>query len=109
MAAEQARPVTGSGLGPAYAAVRVRLGLVVALFAVAAVGWWWTVGQMQDMDEGPWTSLGAFGWFLGVWVVMMAANAGRRPLPVIGWARSAAITQAAHEKSDVDSPVFPSY
>ena len=73
MAAEQTRPVTGSGLGPAYAAVRVRLGLVVALFAVAAVGWWWTVGQMQDMDEGPWTSLGAFGWFLGVWVVMMAA------------------------------------
>jgi predicted metal-binding membrane protein len=73
MAAEQTRPVTGSGLGPAYAAVRVRLGLVIALFAVAAVGWWWTVGQMQGMDEGPWTSLGAFGWFLGVWVVMMAA------------------------------------
>jgi len=73
MAAEQTRPVTGSGLGPAFAAVRVRLGLVLALFALAAVGWWWTVGQMQGMDEGPWTSLGAFGWFLGVWVVMMAA------------------------------------
>ena len=73
MAPEQTRPVTGSGLGPAYAAVRVRLGLVIALFALAAVGWWWTVGQMQGMDEGPWTSLGAFGWFLGVWVVMMAA------------------------------------
>jgi predicted metal-binding membrane protein len=28
---------------------------------------------MQGMDDGPWTSLGAFGWFLGVWVVMMAA------------------------------------
>jgi predicted metal-binding membrane protein len=25
------------------------------------------------MDEGPWTGLGSFGWFLGVWVVMMAA------------------------------------
>ena len=73
MAAEQIRPVTGSGLGPAFAAVRVRLGLVLALFGLAAVGWWWTVGQMQGMDEGPWTSLGAFGWFLGVWVVMMAA------------------------------------
>jgi predicted metal-binding membrane protein len=73
MAPEQTRPVTGSGLGPAYAAVRVRLGLVLALFALAAAGWWWTVGQMQGMDEGPWTSLGAFGWFLGVWVVMMAA------------------------------------
>jgi predicted metal-binding membrane protein len=25
------------------------------------------------MDEGPGTDLGAFGWFLGVWLVMMAA------------------------------------
>jgi predicted metal-binding membrane protein len=73
MAAEQTRPVADSGLGPAFAAVRVRLGLVLALFGLAAVGWWWTVGQMQGMDDGPWTALGAFGWFLGVWVVMMAA------------------------------------
>jgi hypothetical protein len=73
MATEQARPVTGSGLGPAFAAVRVRLGLVLALFGLAAVGWWWTVGQMEGMDDGPWTALGAFGWFLGIWVVMMAA------------------------------------
>jgi predicted metal-binding membrane protein len=72
MAAEQAQPISG-GLRPAFAAVRVRLGLVLALFALAAVGWWWIVGQMQGMDEGPWTSLGTFGWFLGVWVVMMAA------------------------------------
>jgi predicted metal-binding membrane protein len=42
------------------------------LFAVAALGWWWT-GQMRGMDNGPWTGLGGFGWFLGVWVVMMAA------------------------------------
>jgi predicted metal-binding membrane protein len=73
MAAEHAQPISGSGLRPAVAAVRVRLGLVLALFALAAVGWWWTVRQMQGMDEGPWTSLGTFGWFLGVWVVMMAA------------------------------------
>jgi predicted metal-binding membrane protein len=73
MAAEQTRPLTDRGLRPAFAAVRVRLGLVLALFALAAVGWWWTVNQMQGMDDGPWTSLGAFGWFLGVWVVMMAA------------------------------------
>jgi predicted metal-binding membrane protein len=73
MAAEQAPPVAGSGLRPAFAAVRVRIGLVLALFGVAAAGWWWTVRQMQGMDEGPWTALGTFGWFLGVWVVMMAA------------------------------------
>jgi predicted metal-binding membrane protein len=25
------------------------------------------------MDDGPWTALGTLGWFLGAWVVMMAA------------------------------------
>jgi len=28
---------------------------------------------MQGMDGGPWTDLGTLGWFVGVWVVMMAA------------------------------------
>ena len=63
----------GAGLAPAFAAVRVRLGLVVALFALAAVGWWWTARQMDGMDDGAWTGLGTLGWFLGIWVVMMAA------------------------------------
>ena len=63
----------GSGLAPAFAAVRVRLGLVALLFAVAGLGWWWTVRQMRGMDEGPWTGLGSLTWFLGVWVTMMAA------------------------------------
>ena len=40
---------------------------------LAGVGWWWTAQQMRGMDEGPWTGLGTLGWFLGVWVVMMAA------------------------------------
>ena len=42
-------------------------------FAVAAIGWVWTAREMRGMDAGPWTSLGSLGWFLGVWVVMMAA------------------------------------
>jgi predicted metal-binding membrane protein len=28
---------------------------------------------MRGMDQGPWTGLGTLGWFLGIWVVMMAA------------------------------------
>ncbi len=63
----------GGGLAPAFAAIRVRLGLVAVLFALAGVGWWWTAYQMRGMDQGPWTGLGTLGWFLGVWVVMMAA------------------------------------
>ena len=63
----------GTGLGPALSAARSRLGLVAVLFAIAAVGWWSTGARMDGMDEGPWTALGALGWFLGAWVVMMAA------------------------------------
>ena len=62
-----------TGLSPAFAAARARLGLVVLLFSLAGVGWWWTADQMRGMDHGPWTALGTAGWFLGVWVVMMAA------------------------------------
>lgn len=69
----EAGSVTGPGLGPAYAATRAHLGLVAVLLTLAAAGWWWTVGEMRGMDDGPWTALGTFGWFLGVWVVMMAA------------------------------------
>ena len=63
----------GGGLAPAFAATRTRVGLVALLFALAAAGWWWTVDRMRGMDAGPWSSLGTLGWFLGVWVVMMAA------------------------------------
>ncbi len=61
------------GPGPAFAAARTRLGLVGSLFVLAGVGWWWTLDQMRGMDGGPWTHLGTFAWFLGVWVVMMAS------------------------------------
>jgi predicted metal-binding membrane protein len=62
-----------AGPAPALAAVRARLGLVALLFAIAGVGWWWTAERMQGMNDGPWTALGTLGWFLGVWIVMMAA------------------------------------
>jgi predicted metal-binding membrane protein len=63
----------GAGLAPAFSAARARLGLVAALFALAAIGWWSALDRMRGMDDGPWTGLGALGWFLATWVVMMAA------------------------------------
>ena len=63
----------GTGLAPAYAAARTRLGLVALLVVLAAAGWWWTADRMRGMDDGPWTALGGFGWFVGAWVVMMGA------------------------------------
>lgn len=61
------------GLTPLHAAVRARLVLVALLFGAAAAGWLWTAAQMRGMDDGPWTALGGFSWFVGTWVVMMAA------------------------------------
>ena len=61
------------GLRPALAAARARLGLVALLFALAAFAWWFAVDRMRGMDDGPGTDLGTLGWFLGIWVVMMAA------------------------------------
>jgi predicted metal-binding membrane protein len=72
IASTQSHP-GADGLGPAFAAARTRLGLVALLFFLAAIGWWFTVDRMRGMDEGPGTDLGTLGWFLGVWVVMMAA------------------------------------
>jgi predicted metal-binding membrane protein len=56
-----------------YAAARARLGIIALLFVFAGAAWWWTVDQMQGMDDGPWTGLGTLGWFVAVWVAMMAA------------------------------------
>jgi predicted metal-binding membrane protein len=66
------RQVQG-GLADAFAAARARLGLVVLLFVLAGVAWWAAANQMAGMDAGPGTDLGTLGWFVGVWVVMMAA------------------------------------
>jgi predicted metal-binding membrane protein len=62
-----------SELVQAVVAMRARLGLVMLLVALAAAAWWATADRMAGMDAGPGTDLGALGWFLGVWVVMMAA------------------------------------
>ena len=61
-----------SELAEAFSAVRARLALVAILFALAALAWWLTASS-GGMDAGPGTDIGALGWFLGVWVVMMAA------------------------------------
>lgn len=63
----------GTGLAPAFAAARARHGLVAALFVLSGIAWWSTADRMRGMDDGPGTELGTLGWFLGVWLVMMAA------------------------------------
>ena len=71
--AHEGRGVDCEGPTPAFAASRARPSLIALLFALSGVAWWWTVERMRGMDAGPGTDLGTLGWFLGVWVVMMAA------------------------------------
>jgi predicted metal-binding membrane protein len=73
IASAHERPAATAGLAPAFAAARARFGLIALLFSLAAIAWWFTVDRMRGMDYGPGTDLGTVGWFLGVWLVMIAA------------------------------------
>jgi len=64
---------TRGEVADAFAAMRTRLGLVALLFGVTGLAWWSTAQRMAGMDAGPGTDLGTLGWFVGVWIVMMAA------------------------------------
>jgi predicted metal-binding membrane protein len=51
----------------------IQLGLIGLLLVAAVVAWALTNEQMGGMDAGPGTDLGSLGFFIGTWVVMMAA------------------------------------
>ncbi|MDQ3571418.1 MAG: DUF2182 domain-containing protein [Actinomycetota bacterium] len=51
----------------------LQLGLVAVLLALAAAAWALTDGTMQGMDMGPGSDLGSLSFYVGAWVVMMAA------------------------------------
>ena len=51
----------------------IQIGLIGALLVLAVIAWGVTNEQMAGMDAGPGTDPGSLGFFLGVWVVMMAA------------------------------------
>ena len=49
------------------------LATAAILLGAALVTWIVTVSRMHGMDAGPGTDLGSVGWYVGVWVTMMAA------------------------------------
>jgi predicted metal-binding membrane protein len=51
----------------------IQLGLIGLLVVLAAVAWAATDDRMSGMDAGPGSDPGTLGFFIGVWVVMMAA------------------------------------
>jgi predicted metal-binding membrane protein len=49
------------------------LTITAAVFGAAVAAWVVTYRRMRGMDMGPGTDLGELPWFVGVWIVMMAA------------------------------------
>src|SRR5207247_6646834 len=47
--------------------------VAAALLCGTLVAWIVTVQRMRGMNAGPGTDLGGLGWYLGIWVTMMAA------------------------------------
>lgn len=100
-AAPGRRSAVEEGPSPALSAARARLGPVLSLCVLAGVGWWWTVGQMRGMDDGPWSALGGFGWFVLVWLVMMAAMMFPSVAPTV-----ALYSRMTRGRAPLASPVF---
>jgi predicted metal-binding membrane protein len=75
----------------------IQAGLVGLLLVIAAASWGMTADRMAGMDAGPGTDLGGLGWFIGVWVTMMAAMMLPSITPmVVTYAR---ILEGSHERS----------
>jgi predicted metal-binding membrane protein len=51
----------------------LQLGLIAGLVTLAIVAWAVTGGTMEGMDAGPGSDLGSLSFYVGAWVVMMAA------------------------------------
>jgi predicted metal-binding membrane protein len=64
-------------------AIRAERALVGLLLGLVGLAWWCARERMKGMDEGPWTDLGTFGWFVSVWSVMMAAMMLPSALPAV--------------------------
>jgi predicted metal-binding membrane protein len=62
-----------SGRAPSSRLDRAQIGLLGALLALALLAWFVTDNRMGEMDSTPGMALGSLGFYLTVWVVMMAA------------------------------------
>ena len=61
----------------------LRPGVVAALVGATLAAWVLVIARMRSMDAGPGTDLGSAGWYLGIWVTMMAAMMLPSALPMV--------------------------
>jgi predicted metal-binding membrane protein len=78
----------------------------VLVLSAALVTWIVTVQRMRGMDAGPGTDLGGLGWYLGVWVTMMAAMMFPSAAPMILLFHRVSDEKAKRGQPFVPTPVF---
>ena len=74
------------------------------LLGAALVAWIVTVERMSGMDMGPGTDLGGLGWFVGIWVTMMAAMMLPSVAPMV-----LLFDRIAGEQAKRDRPFVPTW
>jgi len=60
-----------------------RISVAPFLLGAALLAWLITIDRMRGMDGGPGTDLGGLGWYVGVWVTMMAAMMLPSVMPMV--------------------------
>jgi predicted metal-binding membrane protein len=82
------------------------LSLVTLVLGAAFAAWLVTVQRMEGMNGGPGTDLGALGWYVGVWVTMMAAMMLPAVLPVVLLFARVSGERMRRGQAAVGTPVF---
>jgi predicted metal-binding membrane protein len=88
------------------ARLRSPLGIVVLLLGAAFVTWIVTYQRMKGMDAGPGTDLGGLGWYVGIWVTMMAAMMLPSAAPMVLLFHRVSIERAKRSQPFVRTWVF---
>ena len=83
-----------------------RVNQTALLLGAALVTWIVVVERMRGMDAGPGTDLGGLGWYLGIWVTMMAAMMLPSVAPMVLLFDKISSERARQGKSYVPTWVF---
>lgn len=78
--------------------------LAALLLSAALVAWIITVERMRGMDAGPGTDLGGLGWYVGIWLTMMAAMMLPSVAPMVLF-----YARIAHEKAKRGQAFAPTW